>query len=293
MVRAGYTDTLDQVRGIRWPALRRVRGVVVGPHVSTSRGSTTEFVEYRPYRQGDDPRKLDWKLIARTDRAFIRLSQERAILPTMLVIDASASMAFPTASRAKWATARQVVLGLAAVGRAGGDPVGLAVAGAERTVVVAPRTRRSVLDEMMTAMEIEPVGDRPISPAAELAMRRAARVVLVTDFLGDVEALVPLGARFVARGGELYAVHIVDGAELEPDPATLLLSDPERPELRRPMSSSARAVYLRQFAAWREDLSSAWHRDGAVYTMVVPGSEPMRRTVRRLTSRPGAMVSGR
>jgi len=293
MVWAGYTDTLDQVRGIRWPALRRVRGVVVGPHVSTSRGSTTEFVEYRPYRQGDDPRKLDWKLIARTDRAFVRLSQERAILPTMLVVDASASMAFPTATHAKWELARQVSLALAAVARAGGDPVGLAVAGAERNVVVAPRTRRSVLDEMMTAMELEPVGDSAVSPAAELAMRRAARVVLVTDFLGDLESLLSLGGRFVARGGELYAVHVVDAAELEPDPATMLLSDPERPELRRPMSAAARAVYLRQFGAWREDLSSAWHRAGALYSMVVPGREPIRRTVRRLTARPGQTGSGR
>jgi uncharacterized protein (DUF58 family) len=293
MVRAGYTDSLDQVRGIRWPAMRRVRGVVVGPHVSTSRGSTTEFVEYRPYRQGDDPRKLDWKLIARTDRAFVRLSQERAILPTMLVVDASASMAFPTASRAKWEMARQVALALAAVGRADGDPVGLAVAAAERSLLVAPRTRRSVLDEMMTAMEVEPAGDPPISPVAELAMRRAARVVLLTDFLGDLESLLALGGQFVARGGELYAVHVVDPAELEPDPATLLLSDPERPELRRPMSASARAVYLRQFAAWREDLSSAWHRAGAVYSMIVPGREPMRRTVRRLTARPGVSGTGR
>jgi uncharacterized protein (DUF58 family) len=283
----GYTETLDQVRGIRWPALRRVRGVVVGPHVSTSRGTTTEFVEYRPYRQGDDPRKLDWKLIARTDRAFIRLSQERAILPTMLVLDASASMAFPQASCAKWRLASQLALGLAAVARAGGDPVGLVVAGERGHAVVAPRTRRSILDEMIAAMELAPGGSTPLSPATETAMRQAARIVLVTDFLGDLEPLLALGGRFVARGGELYAVHVVDREELEPGSATLLLCDPERPELRRPMSSSARTAYLHRFAQWREDLASAWHRAGAVYAMVVPEREPMRRIVRRLTARPG------
>jgi uncharacterized protein (DUF58 family) len=293
MTGARFTATLDQVRGIRWPALRRVRGVVVGPHVSTSRGTTTEFVEYRPYRQGDDPRKLDWKLIARTDRAFIRLSQERAILPTIVVVDASASMAFPVGSHAKWELARQVAVGLAAVARASGDPVGLVVRDGSRITTIAPRTRRSVLDEMMAAMEITPSGDPPLAPAAEIAMRLGARVVLVTDFLGDVESMIPIGGRFVARGGELYAVHVVDPAELEPDSARLLLSDPERPEIRRPMSAASRAVYLQRFAAWREDLSSGWHRAGAVYSMIVPGQEPIRMTVRRLTSRPGQVGMAR
>ena len=103
---ATYAGVLDAVRGIGWPALRRVRSAVPGPHVSRVRGTTAEFVEYRPYRQGDEPKKIDWKLVARTDRVYIRLSQERAILPTMLVLDASGSMAFPTTTNAKWELAR-------------------------------------------------------------------------------------------------------------------------------------------------------------------------------------------
>ena len=59
------------------------------------RGISAEFTEYRPYRQGDDLGRIDWKLFARSDRAYIRLSNDRAIFPTMIVLDASASMDFP------------------------------------------------------------------------------------------------------------------------------------------------------------------------------------------------------
>src|SRR5918995_1856987 len=108
-----YAAILDSVRGIRWPARSAVRGGIPGAHTSRMRGSSAEFTEYRPYRQGDDLRRIDWKLFARTDRAYIRLSNDRAILPTTVVLDASASMAFPVESLAKWNLAAQLAIGLA------------------------------------------------------------------------------------------------------------------------------------------------------------------------------------
>src|SRR6478735_9542423 len=123
-----YAALLDAVRGIRWPARTAVRGGIPGSHTSRLRGISAEFTEYRPYRQGDDPRRIDWKLFARSDRAYIRLSNDRAILPTMIVLDASASMAFPLASNAKWTLAAQLGVALGAVARNSGDPVGLVVA---------------------------------------------------------------------------------------------------------------------------------------------------------------------
>jgi uncharacterized protein (DUF58 family) len=278
---------LDAVRGIGWPALRRVRSAVPGPHVSRVRGTTAEFVEYRPYRQGDDPKKIDWKLVGRTDRVYIRVSQERTILPTMFVLDASASMAFPLVTQGKWDTARQLAVGLAAVARHRGDPVGLALAGVQGNRVIAPRTRRTVLDEMMMLLERAPEGEVPLAPTAADAMRHGARVVLITDFLGDADALLAAGKTYAAAGGELYAIHIVDRYELDPDPKKLLLSDPEHPELRRPMSPPARAAYIRRFAEWRSQLAREWRAVGAVYEMVVPGEEQWRQVIRRITTPQG------
>src|SRR5688572_15375797 len=93
-----YGALLDAVRGVRWPARRAVAGGAPGVHRARSRGIAPEFAEYRPYRQGDDPRRIDWKLLGRSDRAFIRLAPDHAILGTTFVVDASASMAFPIGS---------------------------------------------------------------------------------------------------------------------------------------------------------------------------------------------------
>ena len=288
MSAAAYAVVLDAVRGIGWPALRRVRSAVPGPHLSVVRGTTAEFVEYRPYRQGDDPKKIDWKLVGRTNRVYVRVSQERAILPTMLVLDASGSMAFPAPDNAKWDLARRVGIGLAAVARHRGDPVGMSVVHPAGTRTIAPRTRRTVLEEMMYAVELAPVGEVPLTPAITEAMRRSARIVIVTDFLGDSDALLAASRTFVASGGELHAIHVVDQGELDPDPKKLLLADPENPATRRPMSPPARAAYLRRFGAWREQLARDWRAAGAVYSMVVPGQEPLRQTIRRITTPAGA-----
>jgi len=278
-----FAPVLDAVRGIAWPALRRVTSAVPGPHLSVVRGTTAEFIEHRPYRQGDEPRRIDWRLVARTDRVYIRLSQERAISPTMLVVDASASMAFPAPANDKWDLARRIAIGLAAVARHGGDPVGLVVPRADGSRAVEPRTRRTVLDEMMHAVEIAPSGEVALAPAVSEAMRRCRRMVVITDFLGDAAEMLSAARAFAAAGNEVYAIHIVAREELDPDPRRVLLADPENPAVRRPMSPSARAEYLRRFGLWREQLARGWRRAGAAYVMVVTNSEPLRHTIRRIT----------
>src|SRR5581483_10990842 len=95
MTAAAYGPLLDAVRGVHWAARRPVAAGATGAHHSRMRGTSAEFSEYRLYRQGDDPRRLDWRLLARSDRAYIRLATDRAVLPTTIVLDASASMAFP------------------------------------------------------------------------------------------------------------------------------------------------------------------------------------------------------
>ncbi|HKV74097.1 MAG TPA: DUF58 domain-containing protein [Gemmatimonadales bacterium] len=284
---AGYTAVLDEVRGLSWPARRRARNALPGPHAATARGTSAEFVEYRPYRQGDDPRKIDWKLVARTDRVYVRLSPERAIVPTIIVVDASGSMAFPEPGHRKWDWACRIAVGLAATAREAGDPVGLAVALASGDRWVTPRTRRTVLDEMIGVLDLAPSGEAPLAPVLSMAMRRAVRVAVISDFLGDAEAVLALARRSAAAGHELHAVHIVDPLELDPDPKHRLVADPERPDQRRPLPDDAREEYRRRFANWRGQVASGWASADAGYTPVVAGAEPVRRVVRRITMLPG------
>src|SRR6185503_17685495 len=102
---------LDAIRGVKWPALRPVAGALPGAHHSRLRGAAPELSEYRVYRQGDDPKRIDWRLLARSDRAYIRLAEDRSTVSTVLIIDATASMAFPPRSIGKWKAACDIAIG--------------------------------------------------------------------------------------------------------------------------------------------------------------------------------------
>jgi uncharacterized protein (DUF58 family) len=287
-----FSALLDSVRGIRWPARSAVRGGIPGAHNSRMRGSSAEFTEYRPYRQGDDLRRIDWKLFARSDRAYIRLSNDRAILPTTIVLDATASMAFPVDTLGKWNLASQLAVGLAAVARTSADPVGLVVARSHEIAQLPPRTRQSAIHEMMRAVrETNASGSQPLAPAFDAASRVSGRIVLLTDFLGDADELLTTVSRAVVAGKEVHAIHIVAPDEIEPPQETLLVSDPEDPEIRRPLNADARDQYLRRFAEWRDAIAHDWSDAGVAYSVAVVGREDPDHIIRRVTSLRGIAAS--
>lgn len=278
-----YGPLLDALRGVAWPARRRVRGAVSGTHRSPLRGVSPEFTEYRPYRQGDDPRRLDWKLLARTDRASVRVTSDRSTFGTVIALDASASMAFPEPTLDKWTQACRVAMGLAAVALAAGDPVGLVVATTDGARSSVPRARRSVLEEAARLLaDVEPRGSEPLLPALGVAgARRSFRLAIISDFLGDADDLIAFARQRSGAGGDMYAVHIVAREELEPHGTAMFATDPEAPEIRRPLATSTRDDYQRAFSLWREELAREWRSAGVVYTEV-PTDEAPERAVRRV-----------
>ena len=281
MAIGAYGALLDAVRGVRWPARRAVPGGAPGAHPARTRGIATEFAEYRPYRQGDDPRRVDWKLLARSDRAYVRLAPGRAVLGTTFVVDASASMAFPVDGRGKWTLAREVAVGLAAVAHTSADPVGLAVAHAQGVTALRGRTRRGVVAEIAHALdEVAPSGASPLAPV--LATVRG-RVVIITDCLGDVDDVRRAARVLVAQGGEVTVVHVVSRLELEPPPGTLLAVDPESPAVERSLTDDGRAAYQERFSEWRAQVARRWRDDGVSY-VEAHDDEPAEHVVRRVVA---------
>ena len=280
-----YASLLDALRGIRWPARSVVRGGIPGAHTSRLRGISAEFSEYRPYRQGDDPRRVDWKLFARSDRAYIRQSNDRAILPTMVVLDGSASMAFPVDALGKWRFAAQVAVGLAAVARNAGDPVGIAAAGIDDPVMLPPRARRTAIQEMVrTVGAIKPSGSSEIGPVLSVAAQSAGRIAIVSDFLGDLEQIQITAASLVAAGREVHAVHIVAEEELDPPHRVATVTDPEQATVRRALTGATRDAYHAAFQAWRDRVAHDLADTGVSYTLAVAGEESAEHLIRRATA---------
>ncbi len=287
-----YAALLDSMRGIRWPVRSAVRGGIPGAHTSRMRGISAEFTEYRPYRQGDDLGRIDWKLFARSDRAYIRLSNDRAILPTTIVLDASASMDFPVATHGKWNFATELAIGLAAVARSSADPVGLVIAQQGKTVQLPPRTRQGVIHEMLRAVaDATPEGNEPLSSALTAAMRVSGRVVIISDFLGDADDLLSNAGRAIVGGKEVHAIHVVAPEELDPPHETLLIADPEQPDIRRPLTADARDAYVKAYAAWRDVIAHDWSDAGVSYTMAIAGEETPDHLIRRIAAPRGFGVT--
>lgn len=288
-----YGALLESVRGVRWPARRPVFGGAPGAHPARTRGVASEFAEYRPYRQGDDPRRLDWKLLARSDRAFIRLAPARAVLGTLLAVDASASMAFVAdgdsgshgSDWTKWRAARRIAVACAAVAHSGGDPVGLAVAAPGGLARLSPRTRRGVVAEIARTLDrTVPAGSTPLAGAFVGA---PARVMLVTDCLGDLAGMRRASRAHVAAGGEVYVVHVVARAELEPPRAAMLATDPEDASTARALTAATRGGYRAAFDAWRDEMARAWRDDGVIYHETMD-DQPADVLIRRLVAIAGA-----
>ena len=283
---AAYGALLDAVRGMHWPARRAVSHPVAGTQPSRLRGASGDFSEYRLYRQGDDPRRIDWRLLGRSDRAYVRVVSDRAMLPTTIVMDCSASMAFPVPTRAKWRLACEIAIGLAAIAHGDGDPVGVAIPMARGYArLVSPRTRRGLVGEIVRVLEsAEPGGVEPLAPT--VASIRSQRIVIITDMLGDATELLRAGGVLAAAGTEVHAVHIIANEEIDPPRRTILAADPERPDVKRLLTDSARREYDAAFSEWRGEVRRRWRAAGTWYNQVTT-DEPSPRAVRRIVTHGG------
>ena len=112
----------------------------------------------------------------------------------------------------------------------------------------------------------------------------SGRVVLITDFLGDADDLLGNAARAGIGGREVHAIHIVAPEEIDPSRETLLVSDPEAPEIRRPLTGDARDTYVAAFSQWRDRIAHDWSDAAIAYTSAVVGEESPDHLIRRITA---------
>ena len=288
-----YGALLEAVRGVRWPARRHASSVSPGTHRARTRGVASEFAEYRPYRQGDDPRRIDWKLLARSDRAYTRLAPNHSVMPTTIGVDASASMAFPERPSGegaapafeKWEAAKRIAIACAAIARASGDPVGLAVAGGGGLTRLSARTRRGIVAEI--ARTLDAITPRGSGSLAEAFAQAGKRVLLITDCLGDVNALRRASRAHVAGGGEVLVAHVVSRAELEVPVGAILATDPEDTSVKRSLTATSHPAYRAAFDSWRAEVAGDWRDDGIAYVEVLD-DEPADIVVRRVVAPPSS-----
>jgi len=211
-------DELLRLGSLELIARLVVEGYLAGRHRSPGLGGSLEFAEHRPYVPGDDLRRVDWKVFGRTDRWYLRESEQETNLRATLVLDASASMGFASDGRpTKWAYGRALAAALVWLLLAQQDAVGLATFADGIRSFVAPRGGRAQKARLFAALEAEEASGEtsPEGPFRELAERlpRRGLLILISDLLGPPERFLP-GLRFFRhRKHEVVVFHVLDPAE--------------------------------------------------------------------------------
>ncbi len=219
--RSSFVDltTLMRIKSLAIRARVVMEGFYRGIHRSPFHGFSVEFSEYREYSPGDDPRYLDWKLYARTDRYYIKRFEDETNLRCTLVVDSSRSMGYGSRSYTKIDYARTAAATLASFLIDQRDAAGLLTFDDKVIDVLPARYRPGQLRRLLALLERTPEGratdlQAPLEQIAATVQKRGL-VVLLSDFLIDPESLKSRLGLLKARGHDVIAWRILDPAEVD------------------------------------------------------------------------------
>lgn len=201
---------LASVRDLALVARTIVDGFMFGVHQGTLLGPGLEFSQFRAYQPGDDPRRIDWKLAARSDRYFVRESETETSVTLRIVLDASASMAHEEDGVPKFAYARMLAAALATIGHRQGDAVGLVLAREPSPQLVAPARDPRHLHRLYDALErATPAGRWPGWAAIEPLLAGPRGILLVSSDLHEHgDEITAAAARLAALRHEVAVLQL-------------------------------------------------------------------------------------
>lgn len=167
-----------------------------GRHPSRLPGSGLEFAQYRGYQPGDDIRRVDWKLLARSDRLYVREADAETALPVVLALDASGSMDHTEGGVRKFDVARAMVAALAANAIRHGDLPALVALGPNARSIAPSRDHRQ-LERIVDALDAAAPNGRWIDADARRLTEfgHAAALIAVSDGHDPGDAMLEAAAR--------------------------------------------------------------------------------------------------
>jgi uncharacterized protein (DUF58 family) len=194
-----------------------VDGFISGMHRAPNLGTSLDFAEHRPYMPGDDLRRMDWKLYARTDRHYLKLFEADTNANLMVLMDISKSMSFRMEGISKLDYARYLAASLLYFSSRQRDRVGLATFDSAIVDYVPASARH--LDVCLHTLHRTEAG-KPGSLAAPLKVlgerfRRRGIVVLISDFYEDALSVVDAVKGLRYQGQDVIVFHVLDPAELD------------------------------------------------------------------------------
>lgn len=272
------------VAAVGFTVRRPMEGPISGHHRSPLHGLSPEFVDYRSYTPGDDLKNLDWKAHARSDRYYIKRYEEESNLRAFLIVDDSASMAYQPTGRSqsrspgqrltKFEIATQISVALASCLLKQRDAVGLLTASQDVRIELRPSTSSSQLTQMVDKLSTRECSDQTnllaaMSAAVDQLPRRAV-VIVLSDFLTDLDGLEQLLGKFRFAGHELIACQVLDCDEVDlPFEDSVIFKDIEGDDELYAEPWAFRKAYSEAMQQYRDDIKARIQAAGYQFWPVI------------------------
>ena len=248
-----------------------VDGFLTGLHRSPFLGFSTNFAEHRPYMPGDDIRRIDWRLYARTDRHYIKLFEADTNANFSVLLDVSASMNYGSHSLTKFDYARYLTACLTFFSSRQRDRIGLVTFDHEVVDYVPPSMKR--LDTILHTLD-RAKAERPGSLRAPMLritemLARKGILVVVSDFYEDPDVILSALGPLRARGHDVIVFHVMDPYELEfPFEEASGFEDLETGEQIPVIPGRLRDDYLQMVKAHLDELRTRFAESRIDYTLL-------------------------
>jgi uncharacterized protein (DUF58 family) len=210
-------SALARIRNLELLARTVVDGFINGLHRAPHLGFSLDFAEHRGYEPGDDLRRVDWRVFARTDRYYVKQFEADSNANVVVALDVSTSMRYASAGVTKLDYGRYLAASLLYFSHRQRDRVGLVTFDAD-VVEYVPASARHL---PFSLYALDRVGDsRPGTLAAPLRtlterLRRRGIVVVISDFYDEPEAVAQAVRPLRFRGHDVIVFHVLDPAELD------------------------------------------------------------------------------
>lgn len=288
------------LRNLELTVKRKLDGVLHGDHLGLIPGPGSEPGESREYQPGDDVRRMDWAVTARTTHPHVRQMIADRELETWMVVDMSASLDFGTVGCEKRDLAVAAAAAITYLNSGGGNRFGAVIANGATITRVPARSGRQHEQTLLRTIATTPrapVGVRGDLATAIDALRRPERrrgmAVIISDFLGPINWMRPL--RAIAARHEVLAIEVLDPRDVElPDIGDVVLQDAESGVTREfTIDAQLRDDFAKAAAAHRADVSRTIRSCGAPILTLRTDRDWIADIVRFVESRRRGALAGR
>jgi uncharacterized protein (DUF58 family) len=247
-----------------------VQGYMAGAHKSPLRGMAVEFSQHREYAPGDDPRHLDYKVLGRTDRHYIKQYEQETNFVAHLLLDGSESMRYGSGEVTKFDYARQMAATLAYLILLQRDAVALNI------FDTAARSRQPRTDNLGRMHDIllalsafDPFEQTDIARSLHdlaIEFKRKGIVILISDLFDDEERILKGIQHLLFGGHEVLVFHVMDHAEIEfPFTGSVEFVGLERGPRLTTSPAALRKSYCAEVQAFRDRMRGACERNRCHY----------------------------